>query len=125
MSFIRRLGYYLIGLSIGLVFLAFFLRRKSDQTGVQFCYLPNCRVLKDLREAPRSYSGTILQEMESGTLDSTAIAAFLTEGTVDFDTSTPRATPCKIYFIKAPLRDSTATMEVHHCPDGTQIVNLR
>jgi len=52
MGFIKRLGWYLLGLSVGLIFLVFFLKKKSDETGVSFCYLPNCRVLKDIRSKP-------------------------------------------------------------------------
>lgn len=125
MSFIRRLGYYLIGLSIGLIFLAFFLRRKTDETGVEFCYLPNCRVLKELRAAPLTYAPTIRELMGAGRLDSLKIAAFLTEGNVDFDASDTRATPCKIYFIQHTVGDSPATLEVHLCENETQIYDLK
>ena len=125
MSFIRRLGYYLIGLSIGLIFLAYFLRRKTDETGVEFCYLPNCRVLKELRSAPVRHSDAIRQMMAAGQLDSTIIASFLTDGTVDFDASDTRATPCRIYFISHTLKDSTATLEVHRCEEETRISALR
>ena len=45
MSFLRRLGIYLIGLSMGIVILSFFFKGKE----VSFCYFPNCRTLKDIR----------------------------------------------------------------------------
>ena len=61
MAFLKRLGFYLIGFSIGLVFLFFFLKKKSDETGASFCYLPNCRVLKELRSKPLAYSKQIDQ----------------------------------------------------------------
>ena len=35
MPFLKRLGYFLVGLSLGLIFLAFFLRKKTDETGAE------------------------------------------------------------------------------------------
>ena len=55
MAFLRRLGWYLVGLSIGIVFLVFFLKKKSGEEGIDFCYFPNCRVLKDMRSKPLTF----------------------------------------------------------------------
>jgi hypothetical protein len=66
MPFLKRLGYYLIGLSLGLVFLAFLLKKKTSETGSEFCYFPNCRVLKDLRSKPLAFSGNIEELLSSG-----------------------------------------------------------
>ena len=52
MKFQFRLAYYLFGLFLGAIFVIWFLRAKADDKGVEFCYLPNCRVLKDLRSKP-------------------------------------------------------------------------
>lgn len=45
MRFKHRLAYYLFGLTMG-AFLVIFIFNKRGQ---DFCYLPNCRVLKELR----------------------------------------------------------------------------
>ena len=55
MNLLRKLGLFLIGLSIGAVITFFFFQKK----GVEFCYLPNCRVLKDLRNKPIELSPEI------------------------------------------------------------------
>jgi len=60
MAFIKRLGWYLVGVSIGLVFLAFILKKKSGEEGIDFCYLPNCRVLKDIRS--KTFMGILILE---------------------------------------------------------------
>ena len=44
MSFIKRLGYYLIGLSVGLIFLFFFFNGKRTQCN----YTPDARVKNDI-----------------------------------------------------------------------------
>lgn len=111
MAFIKRLGYYLIGLAIGLIFLAFFLNRKR----AQFCYMPNCRVLKELRSKPLTYSESISKKLENRELDSTDILRFLTEGDVDFRASDTKAKPCKLYIIEAELNDKTMLLSVKNC----------
>ena len=80
MAFLKRLGWYLVGLSIGLVFLVFFLKKKTQDTGLEFCYLPNCRVLKDLRSKPLSLSDRALAQMESQELDTLLVKSFFRDG---------------------------------------------
>ena len=48
--FFKRLFYFSIGLFFGLLFLNFIIDQKTDGKGVDYCYFPNCRVLKDLRK---------------------------------------------------------------------------
>lgn len=124
MPFIRRLGLYLLGLSVGLVFLAIFLKRKTDETGTYFCYLPNCRVLKELRSKPLSYSESILALMAEGTLDSTEIAGYLSDGDVDFNKSDTEAEPCRIYYIEGRLREQPALLKVLSCTEGVVVEAL-
>jgi len=125
MAFLRRLGYYLIGLSIGIVFLAFFLKNKTQGTGLEFCYLPNCRVLKKLRSKPLSYSDGIRKMMAGGQLDSAGIAHFLHDGEVDFDASDTHAEPCKYYEIQATLKKAPRVLHVTLCPEETKIEALQ
>ncbi len=124
MPLLKRIGLYLVGLSIGLIFLTLFLKKKSDQTGTEFCYLPNCRVLKDLRSKPISYSGRIEAMMQDQVLDSTIITRFLSEGDVDFGLSDTKAEPCKTYVIEAELQTGPGILTVSSCPDSLTIDNL-
>ena len=77
MAFLKRLGFFLFGLSIGLVFLTIFLKKKSQETGTEFCYFPNCRTLKDIRAKQISYSDAIGQLIQQQELDSTDINGFI------------------------------------------------
>jgi len=115
MPFLKRLGFYLIGLSVGLVFLAFFLKKKSQETGVQFCYLPNCRVLKDLRSKPLTYSSQAEAELAAKNLDSTDILYVLNEGDVDFKKSDTKSEPCKTFIINATLKSNDIEMTFNNC----------
>lgn len=121
MAFLKRLGFYLIGLSIGLVFLTLFLKKKSEETGVEFCYLPNCRTLKDIRSKKISYSKDVERMIKDKVLDSLSISDFLLHGDVDFKNSDTKSTPCKTYIIEQKLRDRTSKMTVRNCTDSAII----
>ena len=117
MAFLKRLGYYLVGLSIGIVFLTFFLKNKSEETGTEFCYFPNCRTLKDIRSKPLSYSDEVNRLIANGELDSLDIVYFLKEGEVDFGSSDTKSEPCKMYFIQGLLNEEEAVLKVHNCKE--------
>ncbi|MEM9143464.1 MAG: DUF4258 domain-containing protein [Bacteroidota bacterium] len=124
MSFLKRLGYYLVGLSIGLLFLTFFLKKKSTETGLEFCYFPNCRTLKDLRSKPLVYSDKVNRLIEAREVDSLQIALFLNEGDVDFGKSDTQSVPCKTYFIRTKLRNRNAELQVQNCPEKAILMDV-
>lgn len=110
MDFLRRLGWYLVGLSIGLVVLFFIIDKKTDGKGMQFCYLPNCRVLKDLRAKPLSYDESLPEQYR----DSVMVRSILTEGDVDFKRSDTKSEPCKTYYVEK----SPHILKLRSCPEG-------
>ena len=124
MAFLKRLGFYLFGLAIGLVFLAIFFKKKTEETGVYFCYFPNCRTLKDIRSKPMSYSDDVKELMEGNQLDSLKIAYFLREGKVDFKKSDTKSSPCKTYIIEVEFDEKPAVMTVQNCLDNALIKNV-
>ena len=111
MSFLKRLGYYLVGLALGLIFLAFFLNRKR----AQFCYMPNCRVLKELRSKPLLYSNAVLEELEQQGMDSTDILYFLSDGNVDFGDSDTQSDSCRTYIIDARPQEKKMRLTLVNC----------
>ena len=124
MAFLKRLGFYLFGLAIGLVFLAIFLKNKTEETGVEFCYFPNCRTLKDIRSKPLTYSNDVKELMNENQLDSIKINYFLREGKVDFKKSNTKSSPCKTYIIEAEFAEKPALMTVKNCLDNAMIENV-
>ena len=121
MAFLKRLGFYLFGLAIGLVFLTIFFKHKTEVTGVEFCYFPNCRTLKDIRSKPLSYSDEVKELMNGNQLDSVKIAYFLREGNVDFKKSDIKLNPCKTYIIEVEFDEKLAVMTVQNCLDNALI----
>lgn len=83
MKFSQRLAYYLLGLFIGGLFVYIFL----DAKDTQFCYLPNCRVLKDLRSKPLNISDEAQISFDQALVNMNDIKMCLTYGDVAFDKS--------------------------------------
>lgn len=111
MAFLKRLGWYLVGLSIGLVFLVFFLKKKSGEEGIDFCYFPNCRVLKDMRSKTLTLSESLAEQYR----DTLMIQSFLEDGDVDFGKSDTKSEPCKTYFISNEYNGKELEMEAKNC----------
>lgn len=124
MPFIKRLGFYLFGVSIGIIFLAFFFKKKTEDTGAYFCYFPNCRTLKDIRNKPMSYDDLVLAKLYTKEIDTADIKSLLTHGDIDFGESTIRDTPCKIYKIEGEIRSKPVMATVVNCPKKAEIQSI-
>ncbi|WP_372474648.1 DUF4258 domain-containing protein [Capnocytophaga sp. ARDL2] len=94
MKFSQRLAYYLLGLLIGSFAVYYFL----DAKDTKFCYLPNCRVLKDLRSKPYIVSDKAHYEFSQ--LSKEEINTFLTLGDIDFKNSNIPYEGGKLYIIE-------------------------
>ncbi|MFN3908037.1 MAG: DUF4258 domain-containing protein [Flavobacterium sp.] len=99
MKFYTRLAFYLFGLIIGVIFMLYFMMSKAESRNVTFCYLPNCRVLKDLRSKPFHYSEEALQAMRTFSIDTASVKNVLKDGDVDFKNSNVPFENGKVYVI--------------------------
>lgn len=87
MKFKFRLAYYLLGLFIGVLGVAYFLSEKANSKGVEFCYFPNCRVLQDLRKKPLHISKKADSILALNWVCIDDIKISLNHGNVDFSQS--------------------------------------
>ncbi len=94
MKFSQRLAYYLLGFLIGGTIVLWFM----DSKGTSFCYLPNCRVLKDLRSKPLVTSEQAKQDLQTFSMED--LKNCLTYGTVDFSKSNTKPKEGKTYIIE-------------------------
>jgi hypothetical protein len=120
MSLPKRLVYFFIGLAIGVAFVYYFLIAKANSRGVEFCYLPNCRVLKDIRTKPFEYSDEASVFLTQKIIDTLDIKQILTDGDVDFDKSNVKTEKGigKIYFIDGvDKKNRNITFEVYNYSD--------
>ena len=100
MKFQFRLAYYIFGLFLGGVFVMWFLKAKATDRGVEFCYLPNCRVLKDLRSKSLTIDSLAQQSLNEKWVTLEDIRNSLTYGDVDFEKSNEPYRKGKIYIIE-------------------------
>ena len=100
MKFQFRLAYYLFGLLLGGVFVVYFLKSKAESRGVEFCYLPNCRVLKDLRSKSLDIDTLAKKSLSEKWVTIEDIKQSLRYGDVDFDKSNESYRKGKIYIIE-------------------------
>ena len=96
MKFVHRFAYYLVGLVMGLFFVAAIFSGKDTRCN----YFPNARVLNDLRNKPFDYSDKASQILSEKWVDTTDIKNTLKFGDVDFDQSNISYKKGKLYVIE-------------------------
>lgn len=104
MSLRYRLAFYLFGLTLGIFFLYYFLTAKAESRNVTFCYMPNCRVLKDLRSKPFYYSDEASKVIQNQAIDTLDIKETLLNGDVDFSQSDTKAKGAKTYVVNGQTK---------------------
>ncbi|MCS4239018.1 DUF4258 domain-containing protein [Myroides odoratus] len=121
MSFIQRLAYYLFGLLIGCMFLFYFFGEKKTE----FCYLPNCRVLKDLRSKPVQYSSDAEFKLKEGWVVEDDIRKSLQYGKVDFDQSNVDFEKGKLYVITGRnANNDPITIKIVNYDDKIKLLDI-
>jgi len=111
MKLIHRIGFYLGGFSIGLIFLAFFLSGKRASCS----YGPDARVLKNISTKQLVYSQNVLDMINNKTIDSLTISRVLKFGDVDFSKVNRDLDFCKIYIIKQQVNEIDIALTVENC----------
>ena len=99
----KRIIYFSIGLLMGVVFLAFFFKGK----GTEFCYLPNCRVLKDIRKKELVFSDQVAAQFDFKNKDSLLLKDVLYNGNINFSESDTKPSSCKVYVIETEKHQFT------------------
>ncbi len=116
MKLLYRLGFYMIGFSVGLIFLAFILKGKKTTCN----YGPNDRVISNLSK--KKWKTTINADSR---FDSLAFSGVLNKARVDFRKSNTQKDSCKIYFINCYWDEKPISLEVENCEKTIQVLQLR
>jgi hypothetical protein len=115
----RRFRYYLIGVVLGSLVVYAMFGTRSD---IGCDYLPNARVLKNLRSKTHEFTAKAQCEITCLELDSLDIAMMFAAGAVKFSESEPRKEPCGEYTLLTKLPDNREiNMQVQNC-DSTVVV---
>jgi len=117
MKFIYRLGYFSIGLIMGIIILMFFLGGKKASCD----YSPNARTLKNIRIKERSFSTEAIHFFEVNKIDTSSVSAILEDGNVDFGKSKTKQEPCRIYFISGEIETGTLELQIENCEKNATV----
>ena len=114
---IKRIGYYLVGLSIGSVAVYFFWQKKD----ASFDYGMDARTLKTIRIRKRLFSEEAKIAMEKYNIDTLKISTILYNGDVDFGKGNPRQKPCAEYYVTGKRELENVNLLVKRC-DSTATI---
>ncbi|HSM64184.1 MAG TPA: hypothetical protein VK833_09630 [Gillisia sp.] len=123
MNFIQRLGFFSVGLIMGIGILMFFLGGKKASCD----YSPNARTLKNIRNKERVFSESALVYFTNNNIDTSVVSTILNSGNVDFGKSDTKKQPCKVYFITEDIESLKLELEleVENCNDKAVIKSIQ
>jgi hypothetical protein len=123
MSFKFRLAYYLFGFMIGGFLMYYIFAAK----GADFCYLPNCRVLKNIREKGLTISKEAQLIFKQGEFSQKDVDNTILYGNVDFSNSKkPHKGGGKLYIIEGKnTKGEPITIEVVNFESKAVLVNVK
>jgi hypothetical protein len=111
MSFIHRFSYFLVGGILGSI-IVYFIWGKKKTT---FCWLPNCRTLKDFRVKKRAFAESVQKLVNNKELDTAAITDAYNNGTVDFSKSNTKLKSCKTYVLNSNYDKKSYEFLIENC----------
>lgn len=117
---IKRIGYFLVGVSLGSIGVYFFWQKKN----ATFDYGMDARTLKTIRIKERVYSDNAKRVMLNSDIDSTKISTILYTGDVDFGKSKPRQKPCAEYYITGNNDLENVSLYVSRCDSVSTIKEI-
>ena len=115
MKLIYRLGFYMMGFSVGLIFLAFILNGKKTSCN----YGPNDRVIADITKKAWKPKNKL-----NNAFDSIAFQDFLNKASVDFRKSNTQKDSCKTYFINGYWDEKPISIRVENCEKSVEVLQL-
>ena len=117
---IKRIGYFLIGVSLSSVGVYFFWQKKK----ATFDYGMDSRTLKSIRIKKRVFSDDAKLVMLNSDIDSTKISTILYTGDVDFSKSKPRKNPCAEYYINGNRELENVSLYISRCDSISTIEKI-
>ena len=119
MKLINRLIYFFVGLSIGLIFLAFLFQKKKTK----FNYLPNSRVINDISSKSFHYSPALLTAIAKNKITTSRVQKIVKFGEVNFSKSNTKLDSCNIYIIETKIDQINYSVELENCKNEVKIIS--
>lgn len=117
---LKRIGYYLIGVTISSIGVYFFWQKKN----ASFDYGMDARTLKTIRIKNRFFSNKAKKVMQTSNIDTLKISTILHSGDVDFSKSKPRLKPCAEYYITGKKELQNVSLYISRCDSTATIENI-
>jgi hypothetical protein len=123
MNFIQRLGFFSVGLIMGIGLLMFFLGGKKASCD----YSPNARTLKNIRNKERIFSENALTYFTNNNIDTSVVSTILKDGNVDFGKSDTKRKSCKVYYISEEFENLQLELEleIENCNEKAIIKSVK
>ena len=118
MKILYRFGYYLAGLSIGLVFLAFIFNGKKTSCN----YSPSARVKNNLLQKKIEIPIEIQKQFPK--ITDSLLRIYIEQGDIVFSKSNTKKDSCRLYYIEIEPKSSGA-FEVNNCKETLNLVSFR
>ena len=112
MPFIKRLSYYLFGLSLGIVLILLFFNAKNTKCN----YSPQKRVINDLSSKKWISS--------NNKIDSLKYYTWLKNGKINFSKSNTKLDSCKIYCLETTDNQKKISIYLSNCNKIVKILNI-
>lgn len=119
MKLLYRIGYYLLGVSLGMVIVSFVFSGKRTSCN----YGPNARVLADLKKKQVVIDSAVLWQEKA--LDSTRFSKMLQRSKVDFSASDTQREGCKRYRLQSNYQDIIYWIDLENCSDKLIVTQLQ
>lgn len=113
MNFRQRVPFFAFGLAIGII-ITFFILQKKDTS---FDYMPNARVLKNIRIKERVYSDHFSEKMLAYQIDTAVITKILLKGNVDIFNKV-KLDSCTQYAITEKVEDRKFKIVLKNCKNS-------
>jgi hypothetical protein len=120
MTFKERLPFFLGGLIIGIILVVFFLGKKDTS----FDYLPNARVLKNIRTKTRIFSEEAQLNLKTYKIDTASISQILKNGDVNLMDKIKLDT-CVQYYIQGENELKNIELTIKNCESVAFIESIK
>ena len=116
MKFINRLGFYLGGFSIGLIFLMFFLSGKKTSCS----YFPHSRIIKNISTKRIIFSPEIINDVVDFKIDTNEFYSILKNSKVKGRFEKNKLDKCKLYTIES----NKHVFKINNCKNIAEVKSV-
>ncbi len=119
----KRLKFYLIGLSLGCLFVFFIFNQKGASCSG---YLPNSRVIAETLSKKMVYTEAFSQELQTLNIREKFLKdSIITHGEIDFGRSQAQRKPCPQYLLKYPSKNPKYEVSFEKCKEEATFLSLK